>query len=164
MKTNMLPPILAPLLLLLTGTVASSAAEFRAAVARTDITPPLGYSLWVYSDRKGGAAAVLDPLWARILLLDDGSNRVALVTLDLGRSFGPPFMDSLRQRVKKSAGVQQVFFMASHTHSGPVIDDAYPEGKIPPWETEAKEKIAKAIEEASGRLVLARIGTGYGET
>jgi hypothetical protein len=60
--------------------------------------------------------------------------------------------------------VHQVFFMASHTHSGPVIDDAYPEGKIPPWETEAKEKIAKGIEDASGRLVAARIGTGFGQT
>jgi neutral ceramidase len=164
MKTNLLLLILAPWLLLLTGIGGSNAAEFRAAVARTDITPPLGYSLWGYSDRKGGAAAVLDPLYARILVLDDGSNRVALVTLDLGRSFGPPFMDSLRARVKKSSGVHQVFFMASHTHSGPVIDDAYPEGKIPPWETESNDKIAKAIEEASGKLVPARIGTDYGET
>jgi hypothetical protein len=155
---------LLPLVLLMAGTAVPSAAEFKAAVARADITPPLEYSLWGYSDRKSGATGVLDPLWARILVLGDASNRVALVTLDLGRSFGPPFMDSLRQRVKKSAGVQQAFFMASHTHSGPVIDDAYPEGKAPPWEIECQEKIAKAIEEASSRLVLARIGTGYGET
>src|SRR2546427_6547193 len=132
----------------MSATPASSPAEFKAAVARTDITPPLGISLWGYSDRKGGATAVLDPLWARILVLDDGSNRVALVTLDLGRSFGPPFMDSVRQGVKASARVQQVFFIASHTHSGPVIDDKYPEGKIPRWETDAQEKIANAIQEA----------------
>src|SRR5438309_890841 len=144
---------------LMTGAAIARAAEFKAGVARTDITPPLDLPLWGYSDRKGPAKSVLDPLYARILVLDDASNRVALVTLDLGRSFGPPFMDSVRQRVKKSVGVHQVFFMASHTHSGPIIDDAYPEGKIPPWETEAKEKIAKAIEEASGRVVLARIGT-----
>src|SRR5437899_3513062 len=127
----------------------SSAAEFKAAAGKADITAPLGYSMWGYSDRKGTAGSVLDPLWARILVLDDGSNRVALVTLDLGRSFGPPFMDSVRQRVKASARVQQVFFMASHTHSGPVIDDKYPEGKIPRWETDAQEKIANAIQEAS---------------
>ncbi len=145
-------------------TIHSRAAEFKAAAGKADITPPLGYSLWGYSDRKGTATSVLDPLWARILVLDDGSNRIALVTLDLGRCFGPPFMDSLREQVKRSAGVHQVFLMASHTHSGPVIDDAYPEGKTPPWETEAKDKIAKAIEEASGRLVAARIGTGFGQT
>src|SRR5437899_11516566 len=120
----------------------SSAAEFKAAAGKADITAPLGYSMWGYSDRKGTAGSVLDPLFARILVLDDSSNRLALVTLDLGRSFGPPFMDSLRQRVRKSAGVHQVFFMASHTHSGPVIDDAYPEANIPPWETEAQTKFA----------------------
>src|SRR5215475_7931082 len=98
-------------------------AEWKAAAGRVDITPPLGQRMWGYSDRKEGATSVLDPLWARILVLTDGSNRIALVTLDLGRTFGPPFMDSLRARVKKSSGVQQVFLMASHTHSGPVIDD-----------------------------------------
>jgi len=44
-----------------------------------------------------------------------------------------------------------------------VIDDQYP-GKLPPWEIEAQDKIAKAIEETSQRLVPARIGTGYGQT
>ena len=61
----------------------SNAAEFKAAVARTDITPPLDYKLWGYSDRKSGATAVLDPLFARVLVLDDGSNRLALVTEEL---------------------------------------------------------------------------------
>src|ERR1041384_3322529 len=156
--------ILILLALSMASPVFSNAAEFKAAAGKADITPPIGYSLWGYSDRKGTAVSVLDPLWARILVLDDGSNRLALVTLDLGRSFGPPFMDSLREQVSRSAGVHQVFFMASHTHFRPGIDDAYPEGKIPPWETEAKEKIAKGIEDASGRLVAARIGTGFGQT
>ncbi len=164
MKTELLSLVLLLLLLFIAVVGDSNAAEFKAAVARADITPPLNYLMWGYSDRKGGAASVFDPLYARILVLDDGSNRVALVTLDLGRTFGPPFMDSLRGTVKKSAGVQQVFFMASHTHSGPVIDDKYPEGKVPQWENEAQDKITKAIEEASRRLVPARIGVGYGET
>src|ERR1044071_1633901 len=154
----------APLLLLLIGTGVAKGGKYKAAVARTHITPPLDFPLWGYSDRKGPSKSVLDPLYASILVLDDGSNRLALVTLDLGRSFGPPFMDSLSQRVKKSAGVQQVFFMASHTHSGPIIDDKYPEGQIPPWENEAQDKISKGIEDAAGRLVPARIGTDYGET
>ena len=163
-KTNSILLVFLPLSVLIMTAEVSNSAEFKAAVARTDITPPLDYKLWGYSDRPSGAKSVLDPLFARVLVLDDGSNRLALVTLDLGRSFGPPFRESLLERVKRSAGVHQVFLMASHTHSGPVIDDAYPEGKIPPWEIEAKEKIAKAIEEASGRLVAARIGTGYGQT
>jgi len=163
-KTNSLLLLFLPLLIITMTAETASSAEFKVAVARTDITPPLGYKLWGYSDRKEGASAVLDPLFARVLVLDDGSNRLALVTLDLGRPFGPPFRETLLEQVKRLARVHQVFLLASHTHSGPVIDDAYPEGKIPPWEVEAKEKIAKAIAEASGRLVAARIGTGYGQT
>ena len=105
MKMILLLVVVLPLLLWIVGTPFLSAAEFKAAAARTELTPPLEYSLWGYSDRKGGATAVRDPLWARILVLDDGSNRLALVTLDLGRSFGPPFMDAVRQRVKTSARV-----------------------------------------------------------
>ena len=101
--------MLLPLFVLMVGAEVSRAAVFKAAAAQTDITPPPDYKLWGYSDRKSGATGVLDPLFARVLVLDDGSNRLALVTLDLGRSFGPPFMDSIRQRVKSSAGVQQVF-------------------------------------------------------
>src|SRR3974390_1556890 len=118
MKALIIILVILPLLLWIAGPPGLGAAEFKAAVARVELTPPIGYSLWGYSDRKGGATAVRDPLYARILVLDDGSNRLALVTLDLGRSFGPPFMDALRQRVKTSAGVAQVFLMASHTHSG----------------------------------------------
>jgi hypothetical protein len=155
--------VLSLLFAVVTGSCAV-AHEFKAAAGKTDITPPLGNSLWGYGDRKGGAASVLDPLYARVLVLDDETNKIALVTLDLGRSFGPPFMDAVRKRVKHSANVGQVFFMASHTHSGPAIDDKYPEGKIPAWENEAQEKIASTIEQTSSRVTVARIGTGYGET
>ncbi len=140
------------------------AAEFRAAVEKTDITPPLGYELWGYANREKGAVAVLDPLFARILLLDDGSTRLALVTLDLGRTFGPAGMDLLRSRVKASAGVHQVYFLASHTHSGPIIEDSYAEGKLPAWETEALGKIGTAMEQVVKRLAPCRIGTGQGQT
>src|SRR5262245_14551522 len=74
--------------LFMAHTSVSAAPEFKAAASRTDITPPLEARLWGYSNRKGGASGVLDPLYARVLVLDDGGIRIALVTLDLGRSFG----------------------------------------------------------------------------
>src|ERR1035437_7207294 len=100
MRTLLLLVVILPPLLWMADIPCLSAAEFKAAVARAELTPPLGYPLWGYSDRKGGATDVRDPLWARILVLDDGSNRLAIVMLDLGRYFGPPLMDALRQRVK----------------------------------------------------------------
>jgi neutral ceramidase len=140
---------------------AGSAAEFRAAASKTDITPSDLVIMWGYSDRSGPATGTHDPLYAKILLLDDGSTRLAWVTLDLGRPFGNESMNLVRDRVRKSAGVTHVCFSASHTHSGPAIDEFYKE-KRPAWETTALDKIAAAIESAATKLSPALIGTGSG--
>lgn len=140
----------------------TSAAEFRAASAKVDVTPAGLEIMWGYGDREGPATGTHDPLYAKILLLDDGRNRLALVTLDLGRPFGNDSMNFVRQRVAKSSGVSHVFFFASHTHSAPAIDDSYEEGKRPAWETTALDRIAKAIEASATRLQPALIGTGDG--
>jgi hypothetical protein len=138
-------------------------AEFRAASGKTDITPAESCELWGYSDRAGPSTGTRDPLFAKILLLDDGRHRLALVTLDLGRTFGVDSMNVVRDRVRKSAGVEQVFFFASHSHSGPVVDESYPAGQRPQWEKTALARIASAIEQAAFRLEPATIGTGEGE-
>ena len=149
------------LVALLGGTVGAAAASLRAGVAQADITPPPGVLMWGYAGRKGPATGVLDPLEARVLVLDDGHTRIALVAVDLGRSFGPPALDRLREAVRKSSGVTAVLVAASHTHSGPVIMDEYPNGP-PAWENTALDKIAKSIDRAASELTDARIGVGRG--
>ncbi len=135
---------------------------FRAGVARADITPPPGVELWGYSNRSGPATGTLDPLYARVLVLSDGRQTVAVITLDLGRTFGPPQIAWVRERVRREHNVNEVMFIASHTHSGPVIDDDY-EDQVPAWEQRALERIVSAIGEARTRLVSARIGVGFGQ-
>ncbi len=137
-------------------------AGLRAGVAHVDITPPVGQPMWGYFGRKSPSTGTLDPLWARVLVLEAQEKRVALVALDLGRPFGPASLERLRAAAKESSGIQSVLVVASHTHSGPVIQDEYPGGATPDWETAALEKIARAIAEAHGRAVDARLGTGYG--
>jgi hypothetical protein len=56
---------------------ARAAAEFRAATSKTDITPDDLVVMWGYADRSGPATGTLDPLYAKILLLDDGRIRLA---------------------------------------------------------------------------------------
>ena len=102
-------------------------AALKAGVARVDITPPAGLAMWGYGARSGLSTGTRDPLYARVLVFDDGSAAAALVTLDLGRTFGQRQMDWVRERVRP-LGVTDVVFAASHTHSGPVIEDEYPEG------------------------------------
>ncbi len=76
------------------------ASEMRAGVAKVDITPPLGMPLLGYYDRTDGAKGELDPLYARILVLESGNTRLAYVDLDLGRTFGPSSLESLRKAVQ----------------------------------------------------------------
>lgn len=151
-------------IILFAGHGFASARTFRAGVTKVDITPPLGYEMWGYSDRAGGATGVLDKLYARVLVLDDGQTSLALVTLDLGRTFGQDQMNYVRAKVRKSSGVAHVMFIASHTHAGPTIEESYPDGKVPDWERSALDGIARAIDEAHAKLTDARIGTGWGIT
>ncbi len=134
-------------------------ATFKAGVEKVDITPPSGLSLWGYSDRKGPSTGVLDPLYARVLVLEASGQRLALVVVDLGRPFGPTSLERLRNATRND--VSLLIVSATHTHSGPVIQDEYP-GGTPAWETALLEKIANAVEEACKHLANAQIGTGYG--
>jgi neutral ceramidase len=135
----------------------------KAGVAKVDITPPPGLSLWGFESRKAPATGTRDPLYARVLVLEAGGMRLALVALDLGRPFGPASMERVRAEARQSSGISYVLAVASHTHSAPVISDSYPQG-TPPWEAATLEKIAQAIDEAHRDAVDARLGTGYGVT
>lgn len=152
------------LMILLLGAAVAAEAQpvFRAGAARVDITPSPGFELWGYSNRSGPATATLDPLYARVLVLDDGRQATAVITLDLGRSFGPAQIARVREQARREHRVNDVMFIASHTHSGPVIEDAY-EGRLPEWEEQALDRIAAAIGEARGAMVPARIGVGMGQ-
>lgn len=150
------------LILLCSLALVGHAQNLRAGAARVDITPPLGVEMWGYFNRSGPANGKLDPLFARVLALDDGRQSAAVITLDLGRSFGPPQIAWLRDKARRQHGVAEVMLIASHTHSGPVIDDSYDDG-VPEWEQRALEKIADSIGEAVSKLKPARIGVGLGQ-
>src|SRR5258708_9237348 len=118
------------LAILLTVHAAAQVKAMKAGVARADIPPPTGVALWGYSNRSGPATGTRDPLYARVLLFDDLVHpAVALVTLDLGRTFGEAQMNWVRQQVRPQN--IEVHFSASHTHSGPWIEDEYPRGAVP---------------------------------
>lgn len=136
-------------------------AGLKAGVARVDITPP-GLPMYGYADRTQPATGTLDPLYARVLVLEAGEGRMALVTLDLGRVFGPASLARLRESVRKSSGISALLITASHTHAGPNILDEYPSGEPPPWESAAIEKIGGAVGEAARQMKEVRLGTGYG--
>lgn len=139
-------------------------AQFlEAGASRVDITPPAGFEMWGAAGRKGFAESALDPLFARTLVLKSGDLAVALVTLDLGRTFSREQMGRVRGKVRQSVGIRHVIFAASHTHTGPnILDDAFIAATGQRWEPDALERITRGIETAARNLVPAKIGVGLG--
>jgi len=146
--------------------IGQPSTPLRAGVAQVDITPPPGLPLYGYFDRitkHQVATGTLDPLYGRVLVLEAGGKRVALVTLDLGRTFDESWLARLRDIAKRSSRIDQVMVTASHTHSGPNILDVYPEGRPPAWQGATLQKISDAIQQAVRHMEPVRLGTGQGK-
>src|SRR6185437_13207418 len=95
------------------GGVPMFASQLQGAVARVEITPPAWLDMWGFAARKGPSTGTLDPLYARVLVLAAGDKRVAVVTLDLGRSFGPASLEQLDNSVRTSSNIAYVLVAAS---------------------------------------------------
>jgi neutral ceramidase len=110
-------------LLFLIAFQASGAGGFRAGLARVKITPELPVWLNGYASRTHTSDHVMQDLWAKALVLEDGQGgRIVIVTADL--LFLPRELTSpIAERCEKQFGVRrsQILFNASHTHSGPAI-------------------------------------------
>src|SRR5271166_497232 len=143
--------------LLATG---ARAQTLSAGVAQVDITPPNGLALLGYPGEGRFATGTRDPLYARVLVLQAGATRFALVDLDLVFLFGPSYMARLRETAH--ADVTNLLVAAIHTHSGP-NPFASPSSPEDAWETAAVGAVAGAIHRAAANLVPARLGVGYGE-
>ncbi len=89
--------ILMLIFVVLAPVISAQEAVFKVGVAKRDITPPAGIPMWGYGDRHDAlATGMLDPLYAKAVVIETGSGKLALVGLDLGR--GPLPRTGLRQR------------------------------------------------------------------
>jgi hypothetical protein len=139
------------------------AEGLKAGAARVDITPPTGYAMWGYAARRAApGVGVLDKLHARALVLEVGSGRAALVSLDLGRAPPRASFRRIREAARK-VGVGTLFLVASHTHHGPVLEvDTWPTLKTS-YVRQLEDKITGVIRDAVKELRPARIGVARKE-
>ncbi|MCG8599699.1 MAG: neutral/alkaline non-lysosomal ceramidase N-terminal domain-containing protein [Verrucomicrobiales bacterium] len=143
---------------MLTQSVVGEGA-WKAGVATADITPEK--SLWMggYAARKGPSQGVQQPLYMKLLLVEDSSgDRLAIVTMDL-IGVPKPFREKVEKVAEEKFGIQpeSLLLNASHTHSGPMIRTYQPPGGGP--RSPAYSKIPE--EEADMRV---RQTDEYGES
>jgi neutral ceramidase len=98
-------------------------AKLKAGCARVDITPPVGVWLSGYASRNKPSEGISDALFAKALVLDDGQNKIAIVSADL---LWVPLetTNEVRGMVQNKIGIPEsnVLVCATHTHFGPKID------------------------------------------
>ncbi len=142
--------VLSSILLFFTPFIAIAAGEvqltgegWKAGVSRAVITPREAVWMAGYASRTQPSAGTLTDLWAKVLALEDSKGKkVILVTTDL---LGFPFKMSnrIRNRISSSYGLtrSQIVLSSSHTHGGPVLQDALTD--IYPLKEEHKEVIKR---------------------
>lgn len=92
-------------------------SPLEAGVGKVDITPDPAMINWVSGKAYTG---VLDPLYARALVLRTGEVELAWIAWDLIDSHEEA-VAAVRKAITRSAGIppERVLITASHTHSGP---------------------------------------------
>ncbi len=141
----------------------------KACMKRVDITPPQGLELAGYPHYPRNNKGAHDPLYAACLYLNNGTEEVAFVTLDL-LFFSKQHVKKVRALVEEKCGMsgKNVMISCSHTHSGP-----WASGRLDIESLEAGKKqpaqyveflittISDLIAQAKGDAYAASFATGY---
>ena len=132
---------------LIVGSLSSQpvSAALSVGASRVDITPgekalPKGYE------------GINDPIYIRAIVVDDGTTRAALVTVDVG-GIPTDIHAQVSQQVERELRIpaRHVLITATHTHSVPFG-----------MARELAPRIVAAISQAAGRLQPARMAYGTG--
>ena len=142
--------------------IAAAPGALRAGAAKIDITPPTLTGQFTGLNRGGNNQVfeiIHDPIYARALVMDNGSGPVAIVALDL---VGVGDMMPLRQRIQRELGiaVDHIMISPSHNHSAPRFVGDSPASNA--YVQFANEKIVEALKRAKESMKPARMGIGTG--
>ena len=149
----------------------TSRAALRGGCAKVDITPPVGVWLSGYRAREKPSDGICDGLYARALVLDDGQNKIAIISADL-LWVPSKITTQVRRIVKEKVGIpdKNILICATHTHFGPKIDRIaknWPDTPISEIDESyvqtLKRKIAESILTAHKSMKEVKLGAIKGE-
>jgi neutral ceramidase len=126
---------------------ARAISPLRVGAARVDVTPSA-------SELPKNGYGILDHLYARAIVLDNGTATAALITVD-AIAIPDPLWQTVSLQIAKDLGIPatHVLITATHTHS--------PGSQRGP---DYVQKIVEAVRLAKQRLVPGRVGYGTGES
>jgi neutral ceramidase len=137
--------------------------SWQAGAAEAVVTPPVGGQLEGYGGRDAGSTGVHDELFAHALVLDDGTTRVGLVSVDtLG--VDRHIVGQIRTAVAERAGIapDNLMVWATHTHGGPRGLISFRATADAALVQITCRQIVGAVIAATGRLRPARLSLGTG--
>lgn len=104
----------------------------KAGFGSVEITPPIGCALQGYFLPRV-SEKIHDPLFANAMVVDNGNQRICLVSCDL-ICVNKEVVQEARTIVKGKTGIEEdkIIICGTHTHTGPVVDDEDP--VLPGWE------------------------------
>jgi neutral ceramidase len=91
----------------------------RAGAGRSDVTPPTGFYTMGYVRSDAVARGQHTRLFARAIVLQRGTRKLALVATDLGFTPGGLLVEVARKLRSRGFDERSIVISASHTHSGP---------------------------------------------
>jgi len=135
----------------------------KAAFQKVNITPPIGTPLGGYAARKSVSQGVHDDLYAVAMVLQSGSDVLAVVTADL-IGFPRDVVEKIRENVQRYADIPptHVLIAASHTHSGPDLLFGYQGFASRAYVEVMIETIVGAVYASRKKLHPVDIGVGQG--
>lgn len=148
-----------------------SVAQLRASVVKKDITPADAQMLLGYDARR--STGVHDPIFHRIVALDDGNSQFFLISSDICE-ISPSLYDEVAATLYARFKISPLNFWwtVTHTHSAPEVGspglelvflgDRYEHTIDSNYTALVVQKLVEGIEEARATLAPARIGAGWG--
>ncbi|MBI3830680.1 MAG: neutral/alkaline non-lysosomal ceramidase N-terminal domain-containing protein [Planctomycetes bacterium] len=136
---------------------------WKAGFAQKQVTPPKGVALAGYGLKPDRTAdAVLDDLFARAVVLDNGTQRAVLCSVDV-ISLSAAMVGSIRGRIEKDLKIprEAILISATHSHSAPTASYFRMWGAMfPPYLRALENGIGDAIVEAAANTKPVELGFG----
>ncbi len=112
-------------------------------------------------DNARAANGVHDDLWARVVVVDNGQARIAIVSLDVV-GFGHDDVVDVRKRIPASAGVDYTLISATHVHEAVDLvgiwgESQFESGVNPEYMDFVQQQIADAVTHAAKNLRPAKL-------